>query len=85
MVDLTKVNTKNDLAILRPILKKWVKVLKEFHEIEEYPSWWFNERATLSSFVGAAWKVKGWVALEEFSTTKRGPPSKKAFPLYLTF
>jgi hypothetical protein len=32
--------------------------------------WFYNERATLSTLAGAAWRLKGWIALEEFSTQK---------------
>ena len=33
--------------------------------------WWYNERASLSVLAGAAWTLKDWFALEEFSTIKR--------------
>jgi hypothetical protein len=41
------------------------------HNFEDN-SWWYNERASLSLLAAAAWGVKGWGALEEYSTTKQG-------------
>ena len=58
------------LKAMRSVLKKWQELNEDqsWFEVGDAP-WWYNERATLSLFVGAVWKCDGW-AFEEFSTTK---------------
>lgn len=58
---------------LNKLLKAWVDSVLRYQRV--FPgdkSWWYNERATLSTLAGAAWSLPGWIALEEFSTKKRG-------------
>lgn len=70
--NLVKVHTSSELRGLNKLLKSWTGVVLDFCKDDlENNCWWFNERATLSSLSGAAWRLDGWIALEEFSTTKR--------------
>jgi hypothetical protein len=66
--------TKRPLVGLYPLLRNWTGAVMDFCRRREYEDncWWYNERASLSILAGAAWRTKGWSALEEFSTTKRG-------------
>lgn len=58
-----------DLEIL---LSAWIKAILRYTTANEYDNpWWYNERASLSVLAGAAWTLKNWHALEEFSTKKR--------------
>ena len=80
--DLAMAKTKNDLRGLSPLLVAWLETLKQFCSSSGYTNnpWWYNEQASVSTLAGAAWKLhdKGWVALEEYSTRKRGiVPDKK--------
>lgn len=78
--DLTAVATKSALSGLHPLLDSWVDSVKSFCKSREHLDnpWWYNERASLSVLAGAAWRLnyRGWTALEEFSTTKRGAVPK---------
>lgn len=74
----TKVHTSRELKGLRPLLEEWLNVLADACQSDGYEDnpWWYNERASLSTLAGAAWRLKGWQALEEFSVAKRGYPPK---------
>ena len=79
---LAKAKTTNNLRGLSPLLVAWLETLEQFCAASGYTNnpWWYNERASISTLAGAAWKLhdKGWVALEEYSTRKRGVvPDKK--------
>lgn len=70
----------SELRGLSPLLKSWCQCVIRYSKIQEWEDnlWWYNERATLSSLAGAAWQLDGWVALEEYSTRKKGRlPTKK--------
>lgn len=71
--DLIKVKTSARLRGLHPVLTSWTKAVMDFSKQSDNENncWWYNERASLSVLAGAAWRTKGWTALEEFSTTKR--------------
>lgn len=57
---------------LENLLSAWVKAIVRYTTANEYDNpWWYNERASLSVLAGAAWTLKNWLALEEFSTLKR--------------
>ncbi|MDE8756762.1 hypothetical protein PZA22_19965 [Pectobacterium polaris] len=57
---------------LESLLSAWVKAIVRYTSANEYDNpWWYNERASLSVLAGAAWTLKNWLALEEFSTLKR--------------
>lgn len=57
---------------LENLLIAWVKAIRRYTSANEYDNpWWYNERASLSVLAGAAWTLKNWLALEEFSTLKR--------------
>ena len=73
-MDLIKSRTNKVLQGLTPLLKSWTGVVMDYCRSDQFDDnpWWYNERASLSTLAGAAWRLKGWQALEEFSTTKRG-------------
>ena len=59
----------HDLEIL---LSAWIKAIIRYTFANERDNpWWYNERASLSVLASAAWTLKNWHALEEFSTRKR--------------
>ena len=60
------------LLKLRPVFVKWQRLMKaycRFAENEDAP-YWYNERTNTGLLACAAWQA-GWVALEEYSSTKR--------------
>lgn len=62
----------SDLRQLEPVLKNWGKAVEEYTTtLEGDACWWYTERANVGVLAGAAWRTKGWLALEEFSTLKR--------------
>lgn len=62
----------SDLRQLEPVLKNWVNAVEEYTTAFEGDAcWWYTERANVGVLAGAAWRTKGWLALEEFSTLKR--------------
>lgn len=71
--DLVKIHTCSELRGLNILLKSWSEVVLDFCKSnDENTCWWYNERATLSTLAGAAWRLRnGWIAIEEFSTLKR--------------
>ena len=68
------IRVSSQLRGLRPLLASWAEVVLDYCRADGYTDnpWWYNERASLSTLAGAAWRLPGWSALEEFSTTKRG-------------
>ena len=54
----------------RAILEGWVEECHRYCELMNDVCWWYNERASVSTFAIAAGKTPGWVALEEYSTSK---------------
>ena len=68
------VKTTREFRGLHPLLTAWVELIQDYCRCDDYDDnpWWYNERASLSTLAGAAWRKPGWYALEEFSTTKRG-------------
>ena len=75
----TAVWASPELTALKPLFKEWTAVVLDYCQSQNYRDnpWWYNERATLSTLAAAAWRI-GWVALEEFSTTKRAKvPARK--------
>lgn len=57
---------------LENLLNAWVKAIVRYTTANKHDNpWWYNERASLSVLAGAAWTLKNWLALEEFSTLKR--------------
>jgi hypothetical protein len=57
---------------LEILLGAWVKAVVRYTSANDRDNpWWYNERASLSVLAGAAWTLKNWHALEEFSTLKR--------------
>lgn len=63
---------QHKLRCLTPVLKKWIILNKNIAEAwanNDVP-WWYGERACLSVFAGAIWKVGG-IAFEEYSFEKR--------------
>ncbi|MDR9752612.1 hypothetical protein RG836_14245 [Pseudomonas sp. SZMC_28357] len=71
MSTLEKIHIHNDEALLHTLLAAWIKAIERYLVIYDRDNcWWYNERATLSTLAGAAWSLKDWVAIEEFSTAK---------------
>lgn len=70
---------KRVLNILKPIIKKWKVIIHKFSDENENKDalYWYNERATLSTFAGAVW-LSGGNVLEEFSATKIKSKIKKS-------
>ncbi len=57
---------------LEILLSAWIKAIVRYTSFNKRDNpWWYNERASLSVLAGAAWTLKNWHALEEFSTQKR--------------
>ena len=56
---------------LTPIVERWMDLIEEYSSKMKNKDalYWYNERATLSTFAGAIWLSRG-IALEEFSSTK---------------
>lgn len=67
------IGTAERLAPLRPIIRSWFKVLGEHCKREKWEEnpWWFGERATLSTLAGSAYRLPGWLAIEEYATEKQ--------------
>jgi len=62
------------LSCLRPVLREWVNAnrrLGRAWQSDKDAPWWYNERALISVFAGATWRLGG-DAFEEFSEGKRG-------------
>jgi hypothetical protein len=59
------------LRVFEPILRSWQRECRRYTEITQTDvCWWFNERASISTFAVAAARRRGWIALEEFSNKK---------------
>lgn len=71
---LDKIEMMGDCK-LHALCHLWIRCLKQYSRLHapyfDDNGWWHNERASISLLAGAAWKL-GWVALEEFGTSKRG-------------
>lgn len=63
------VRSNYSLRPITPVLRKWCELVEYYSEVTGDASYWYNERATLSTVASAAWQ-QGWVALEEYSTRK---------------
>jgi hypothetical protein len=76
------------LNALDAILKQWIKSVSNY--CVAFPGkkgdapYWYNERATLSTFAGAVWTVGG-LALEEYHATKVHEQSKRKGRIDLWF
>ncbi|WP_448130080.1 hypothetical protein [Stenotrophomonas rhizophila] len=72
------------VAKLRPVVQSWMEILSTYSRRNTNDAlWWYNERATLSSLAGAAWRMTSgrWMAIEEFSSTKRTRARANAVPV----
>lgn len=69
-----KFKTGSKLRKLKPVLENWIKVVQEYSKAFKNSDacWWYTERANVGVLAAAAWRTKGWIALEEYSTSKRG-------------
>ncbi|BBN63446.1 MULTISPECIES: hypothetical protein [Pseudomonas] len=68
---LKHVHTYDDDESVHKLLMAWIKAIERYTNAFHDNPWWYNERASLSILAGAAWTLKDWFALEEFSTIKR--------------
>ena len=66
-----QVNTYLQCPQLGDLLNAWISAVERY--TSQFPGnpWSYNERAILSTLAGAAWTMDGWVAMEEFATSKR--------------
>jgi hypothetical protein len=56
---------------LTPVLNEWCTLVDRYSSTTRSDAcYWYNERATLSVLSAAAWRTKGWIGLEEYSTRK---------------
>ena len=62
------------LSGLHEILRQWIKLIGD-SSTEKDALYWYNERATVSTFAGAIWRAGG-LALEEYRTIKRHGKTK---------
>jgi hypothetical protein len=73
MEELVQAETDSELRGLHRLLVSWADAQRDYCRAHpDDNAWWYNERASLSTLAGAAWRLKGWTALEEFSTSKLG-------------
>jgi len=69
---LKRIKVREDERELEELLNAWIKAIVRYTTANPQDNpWWYNERASLSVLAGAAWTLKRWHALEEFSTFKR--------------
>jgi hypothetical protein len=60
----------NPPAALRRVLKHWQDLQTDRDGWGNDAPWWYNERASLSQWVGAVWRAGGW-AFEEYVASKK--------------
>lgn len=82
---LREIKTSSEVSHLKPLLESWL-LLTEKYATQHGPkksnpgsgdaSWWYTERASVGILASAAWQIKGWTALEEYSTNKIEPGKK---------
>ncbi|WP_116866821.1 hypothetical protein [Pseudomonas syringae] len=65
------VHTHETDESVRKLLNAWIKAIERYTKAFRDNPWWYNERASLSVLAGAAWTLKDWFAVEEFTTIKR--------------
>ena len=67
------------LKTVRPVLHHWIQCVSRYCSVADDAPYWYNERASLSTFAAAAWEAGG-VAVEEYATykgrRKAGPPNR---------
>lgn len=69
-----KIKSGSELRKLKPVLDNWIEIVREYSKAFQNHDacWWYTERANVGTLAAAAWRTKGWLALEEYSTSKRG-------------
>ena len=69
-----KIKSGSELRKLKPVLDNWIEIVREYSKAFQNHDacWWYTERANVGTLAVAAWRTKGWLALEEYSTSKRG-------------
>lgn len=69
-----KFKSDSKLRKLEPVLNNWIGIVQEYSKAfkDEDACWWYTERANVGILAAAAWRTNGWIALEEYSTSKRG-------------
>lgn len=67
------VKCNKELKVLKPVLENWITIVSEYSAAfrSDDACWWYTERANVGILAAAAWRTEGWLALEEYSTTKR--------------
>ena len=62
---------RTPLIALQPVLLNWIQLLEDYADASQGDAaYWWNERASVSTLAGAAWRTAGWIALEEYRTYK---------------
>ena len=64
---------ENRFNALKQILKSWIECNDEYSRIvdtEPSAPWWYGERSSTGLLSAAAWRQKGWIALEEYGVSK---------------
>lgn len=62
----------DDLRWLCPVFSRWSDCIKDYIKCtngDDIPYWW-NERANISLLAGAAWRQRGFIALEEYPSKR---------------
>ena len=76
--ELVRVRVNRRLAGLRPVLTSWTTLILDYCRMDSFHHnpWWYNERTSIGTLAGAAWRKKGWLATEEFKTMKIGDAAR---------
>lgn len=70
-MDYSYIRTNSELRGLHPLFNAWFEVLRQYSAALDDVPWWYGELANISCLVAAASKA-GWIALQEYRTTKAG-------------
>jgi len=70
-----QVKERKGLKPLEEVLRQWVKIMSEYSNAVSTTEggdapYQYTERANIGLLAAAAWRTKGWVALEEFQKDK---------------
>ncbi len=77
-----KFNTKDNLAkrllsrlalAFRDVHREYLRYFLDENQLPSEVAWFYNERPNIGLIAAAAWRIPGWIALEEY----RAPKSKK--------
>ena len=75
------ISSAQDAQLWKPLFQRWTEFVERYVNINNGGDapYWYNERASLSLFTGAAWDL-GYIALDEFGTQKvKGEPEDMGY------